>query len=64
MVFHWLGTLSRIVALFVREEAGDMIQLLASRADNIWGSNIGGWGRTGVVSSPLVFTVSSCQYFE
>ena len=36
-------------------ETGDMTQVLASRAGNVGGIDIGAWGRTRVVSSPLVF---------
>ena len=32
-----------------------MSQVLASRAGNVGGIDIGGWGGTRVVSSPLVF---------
>ena len=55
MVLHRLGTLSRIMALLVRVEAGDMTQVFASRAGNVGGIDHGGWGGTRVVSSSLVF---------
>ena len=45
-------------------ETGDMTQVLASRAGNVGGIDIGGWDRTKVVSSMLVFIESSCQQFE
>ena len=36
-------------------ETGNMTQVLASRAGNIRGIDVGGWGGTKVVLSPLVF---------
>ena len=51
----WLGTLCRVVTLLVTVETSDMTQVLASRAGNVGGIDIGGWGRTRVVLSPLVF---------
>ena len=35
-----------------------MTQVLASRAGNVGGIDIGSWGKTRVVSSPLVFQVT------
>ena len=49
---------------FVIVEIGGMTQVLASCAGNIGGMVIGGWERTKVVSSTLVFIESSCQQFE
>ena len=41
--------------LLVTVETGDITQVLASRAGNVEGIDIGGWGKTRVVSSPLMF---------
>ena len=43
------------MTFFVTVETGDMTQVLASRAGNVGGIEIGGWDETKVVSSPLVF---------
>ena len=43
------------MTLLVTIETGGMTQALASRAGNIEGIVIGGWGKTRIVSSPLVF---------
>ena len=43
------------MTLLVRVETGDMTQVLASRAGNVGGIDIGGWDGTRVVLSPLVF---------
>ena len=43
------------MTLLVIVETGNMTQVLASRAGNVGGIDLGGWGGTKVVSSPLVF---------
>ena len=43
------------MTLLVTVETGDMTQVLASRAGNVGGIDIGGWDGTRVVLSPLVF---------
>ena len=43
------------MTLLVTVETGNMTQVLASRAGNVGGIDLGGWGGTRVVSSPLVF---------
>ena len=48
------------MTLLVLVETGDMTQVLASRAGNVGGIDIGVRDRTRVVLSPLVFTVSLC----
>ena len=60
----WLGKPRCIMTFLFIVEIGDMTQVLASRAGNVGGINIGGWDRTKVVSSMLVFIESSCQQFE
>ena len=42
------------MTLLVTVETGDMTQVLASRAGNVGAIDIGGWGRTRVVLSPLL----------
>ena len=59
----WLGTLCRVVTLLVTVETGDMTQVFESpigSAGNVGGIDLGGWDRTKVVSSTLVFIESSC----
>ena len=43
------------MTLLVTVETSNMTQVLASCAGNIGGIDLGGWGRTRVISSPLVF---------
>ena len=47
------------MTLLVTIETRDMTQILASRVGNVWGIDIGVWGRTRVVSSPFVFQATS-----
>ena len=43
------------MTLLVTVETDNMTQLLASRAGNVEDIDLGGWGRSKVISSPLVF---------
>ena len=43
------------MTLLVTVETGNMTQVFVSRAGNVRGIDLGGWGGTRVVSSPLVF---------
>ena len=43
------------MTLLVIVEIGNMTQILAIRAGNVRDIDLGGWGGTRVVSSPLVF---------
>ena len=65
-VLPWLRIFCRIVTLLVTVEISDMIQVFESPIGSVakvGGIDIGGLGRTRVVSSQLVFTVSSYQQF-
>ena len=55
------------MTLFVTVETGDVTQVFESpigSANNVGGIDLGGWDRTKVVSSTLVFIESLCQQFE
>ena len=43
------------MTLLIIVQTGNMTQSLASCPGNVGGIDLGGWGRTRVVSSPLVF---------
>ena len=43
------------MTFLVAVETDDMTQVIASRAGNVGGIDLGSWGGTRVVSSPLVF---------
>ena len=66
-VFPWLGTICSVVTLLVTVKTGDMTRVFESAigsAGNVGGIDLGGWDRTKVVSSTLVFIESLCQQFE
>ena len=66
-VLPWLGTLCHVVTFLVTVETGDMTQVFESpigSAGNVRGIDLGGWDRTKVVLSTLVFIESLCQQFE
>ena len=46
------------MTLLVTVETGNMSQVLATRAGNVGDIDLGGWGGTRVISSPLVFQVT------
>ena len=55
------------MTLLVIVETDDMTQVFESpigSAGNVRGIDLGGWDRTKVVSSMLVFIESSCQQFK
>ena len=59
----WLGKPRRIMTFLFTVETGGMTQALTSRAGNVGGMVIGGWERTRVVSSPLVFQATLALFF-
>ena len=62
-VLLWLGTLCHVATILIAVEAGNMTQVLASRAGNVGGMDTGGWG--GVFprsSSSLSLVILSCLY--
>ena len=62
-IFFWLGTLYRLVGLLVIVVTDVMTQVLANRAGNVGGIDIGGWDRSRVVLSPLVFQITLSLLF-